>query len=745
MRSPLLLTLGFVCLTVAHAQTTATPTISLATGTYTMPQNTTISDGTSGASILWCYTGVGTCTPATSYSGSIYVDPTATETICANATASGHTQSATACAYYTNAASVTATPVISLPTGTYTMPQNTTISDGTSGASILWCYTGTGTCTPSTAYSGSIYINPTSTETICANATASGHSPSGTTCAYYTTASTPTATPVITLATGTYTMPQNTTITDGTSGASILWCYTGTGTCTPSTAYSGSIYVNPASTETICAYATASGHTQSSTVCNYYTASSGNGLNISYSNGQVTITTTLNADIFYTTDGSTATEASIKYEGPFAAPSGTTVKAVAVQMTSNGYTGVAVQNGQTSAGDWKTNLACHQSQCAPYVGYYTNPPALNYAPTSTDNTTSSGALGVQGIPTQLAMTTGQVAPTALGGATTANFNFTTQGYPNSSINGTGCNTKGQCGTAAYFGTQALWPYNTGSTGCDTCTSLVEDFYIWPGQNAGSVQNWELDMNSWVTLGNGSINDVYRGASMQCSINDGTWDYNGQNGSWYKFKDVVSSGYNHDCPLPTGTITAALNTSSCSFSVTPNATNSTVEPGMILWFKDNDEQVFVTSASGNSVTGCKRGYAGTTAAAHNSGAAYSGSVHVQYHVTFIPGYTGSCKLRQDPSTPTECVYIDYLKVNNFDVFNKSSYGTMTVDGQTVSKLYVDADTMSPTWPDRVFDQKQIDVAPSVGSTNSPVQVGEYVDQDNVTSSFGVLATQSYTVP
>jgi hypothetical protein len=167
--------------------------------------------------------------------------------------------------------------------------------------------------------------------------------------------------------------------------------------------------------------------------------------------------------------------------------------------------------------------------------------------------------------------------------------------------------------------------------------------------------------------------------------------------------------------------------------------------MILWFQDTNEEVFVSSVSGSTVTGCTRGYAGTTAASHSSGAAYNGSVHVQYHVTFIPGYTGYCHLRETPTTPAECIFIDYLTVNNFSVFNKSTYGTMVVDGKTVSKLYVDADTISNTYPDRVFDQKQIDVAAGVASISNPVQVGEYIDRDNVTASFGILASQSYTVP
>jgi len=264
-----LLICGFLGATMAQAETTATPSISPASGTYVMPRDATITDGTSGASIKWCFATTGTCTPNTSYTQSIYMDPASTETICAYATASGYTQSPTTCNYYTTETR-TAMPTITLPSGSYLMPQSTTITDGTSGASILWCFATTGTCTPSTAYSGTINIDPSATETICANATASGYTQSATACNYYT-AETPAATPAISLASGPYPMPQNTTITDGTSGASILWCYVASGTCTPSGAYSGSIYIDPASTETICANATAPGYTQSATTCSSYT------------------------------------------------------------------------------------------------------------------------------------------------------------------------------------------------------------------------------------------------------------------------------------------------------------------------------------------------------------------------------------------------------------------------------------------------------------------------------------------
>ena len=175
---------------------------------------------------------------------------------------------------YTIASTQTATPVITLSTGTYVMPTNTYITDATSSNGISWCYAASGPCTPDTAYTSgsSIYVDPASGETICANATATGYSESATSCASYVTASAATAQPSITLATGTYTMPTSTTITDSATGAAVLWCYVASGTCTPSTVYTGSIYIDPASAETICASGWAAGKGQSTAVCHTYTA-----------------------------------------------------------------------------------------------------------------------------------------------------------------------------------------------------------------------------------------------------------------------------------------------------------------------------------------------------------------------------------------------------------------------------------------------------------------------------------------
>jgi hypothetical protein len=634
----------------------------------------------------------------------------------------------------------TATPSITLATGSYVMPTSTTITDSTSGSSIEWCYVNSGTCTPATSYAGSIYVDPASTETICAYATASGYTQSSTVCNYYTTAIAKTATPVITLATGSYVMPTSTTITDSTSGSSIEWCYVNSGACTPATSYTGSIYVDPTSTETICAYATASGYTQSSTVCNYYTAEATSDISFSYSGGQVAMSTTLTgASIFYTLDGSTATEASIEYipGNPVTVAPGTTINAVAVLMTNGGNTGVTVQNGQVTSSNWKTVLSSSSTQSSPYVSNYITP-NIDYGPGN-----GTCANGVCGIPTQIGMVVNQTLPSAIGTGTTTNFNMTTENL-----------------TGAGGGLQVLWPYNVpgGTTGgCDSCSSMIEDFYIWPqftgtgasDINPGNVENWELDMNSWnVTIPTYG----YLGASFQCSIIDGGWQYNGQHSPGWT--NLSSTGFssmtkiNHDCQLPFGTLSAAItSTTQQSFSVTPNVTGSvtaaTVEPGMIV-LVDNEE-ILCTVSSGNTCTASQRGWAGTTPAMHSSGTLYTGSVHVQYHVTFKPADTSVCKLDGTSGAAVECVFIDYLIVNNVKYNFHNIYGEQTVSGVAgYSALTVPAYTYT-YGIDRVFDQKQIDVASGIGSTSSPAKVGEFIDLDNVTASFGVLASQSYVVP
>jgi hypothetical protein len=440
------------------------------------------------------------------------------------------------------------------------------------------------------------------------------------------------------------------------------------------------------------------------------------------------------ASIFYTLDGATATEGSIEYIPgvPVTVAPGTTINAAVVQMTSGGNTGVTVQNGQATQDDWKTVLASSSAQSAPYVSSY-NTPHIDYG-----TGVSGGDDGVQGIATEIGMLVNQALPSAIGGGTTTNFNMTTENL-----------------SGAGSGLQVLWPYNVSSGtpgGCDSCTSMIEDFYIWPQYSASinpaNVENWELDMNSW------KLGDTYGylGASFQCSIIDGGWQYNGQNSPGWT--NLSSTGFssmtkiNHDCQFPFGTLSTPITSGTQqSFSVTPDITDSvtaaTVEPGMIVLI--DNEEILCTASSGNTCTASQRGWAGTAAVTHAAGALYSGSVHVQYHVTFKPGDTSVCMINGKSGTAVECVFIDYLIVNNVKYDFHSIYGTQTVGGVSgYSALTNPAYTY--TYPvDRAFDQKQIDVKAGIGSVSSPAEVGEFIDMDNVTASFGVIGSQSYVVP
>jgi hypothetical protein len=159
---------------------------------------------------------------------------------------------------------------------------------------------------------------------------------------------------------------------------------------------------------------------------------------------------------------------------------------------------------------------------------------------------------------------------------------------------------------------------------------------------------------------------------------------------------------------------------------------------------DNEEILCTAASGNTCTSSKRGWAGTGATTHAPGALYMGSVHVQYHVTLDPGQN-ACLLNGKSGAAVECVFIDYMILNNVKYDFHALYGEQTVAGVPgYSALTVPAYIYTYP-PDRVYDQKQIDVKGGIGSPSSPVEVGEFIDRDNVTASFGVLASGSYFVP
>jgi hypothetical protein len=235
--------------------TAGTPTFSPPEGTYSGPQSVTINDTTNGT-IIYYTTDGSTPSPTTSaqYISSSPITVAYPQTVKAIAMASGCYPSEGSATY--TLPSRAATPTFSPPGGTYTVPQTITISDATPNATIYYSFSGTPT-TSSTVYSGPnsiTYYGP-----IEAIAVADGFSVSPTASATYVINS-QVATPVFSVAPGSYVTAQTVAISDATVGSTIYYAIN-TPATTSSTVYSAPIAVN--SSETIYVLATASGGTSS--------------------------------------------------------------------------------------------------------------------------------------------------------------------------------------------------------------------------------------------------------------------------------------------------------------------------------------------------------------------------------------------------------------------------------------------------------------------------------------------------
>jgi len=313
----------------------AAPTFSPIAATYTSVQSVTLSDTTTGATILYTLDGT---TPNTSVGGSTlqYSTPISVisnKTITAIATAPGFSKSATASAAYVINLPAAATPTFSPVAGTYAAVQSVTLSDATIGATIYYTTNGSTPTTASTVYSGPIAVN--STTTINAIATAPGFSQSAVGTALFTINLPATATPTFSPVAGTYTTTQSVTISDTTTSASIYYTTNGTTPTTSSTKFVNPIAVS--ANTTINAIALAPGFSQSAVATAAYTITPP-AATPTFSPVAGTYTTTQSvtindatsgASIFFTTDGTTPTTASTKFTTPFAVSSNTTINAIA--------------------------------------------------------------------------------------------------------------------------------------------------------------------------------------------------------------------------------------------------------------------------------------------------------------------------------------------------------------------------------------------------------------------------------
>ncbi len=367
---------------VASAQTVATPTFSLAAGTYSTPQTMTISDSTPGATIY--YSAIGSPEigdyGTVQYTGPInlvsFFNGYVPATLYAMAVATGYTQSATASEAFDF---VVGTPTFGPSGGTYSSAQTVTISDVTPGVGPnenLW-YTTDGT-TPnagSLVYTGPIPITASTTlQAISEYVTGYNNSAVGT--AIYTLQ---VATPTFSPAAGTYSTAQTVTISDSTSGATIYYTTNGSSPTTASPVYSSAITVS--STETLKALATETGYTNSAVGSAAYTLqvatptfSPAAGTYTSAQSVSISDTTT-GATIYYTTNGNTPTTASSVYSSAIAVSATETLKALATHSgVANSAVGSAVYTIQVATPGF-----------SPAAGTYTSPQTV----TITDST--SGA------------------------------------------------------------------------------------------------------------------------------------------------------------------------------------------------------------------------------------------------------------------------------------------------------------------------------------------------------------------
>ncbi len=345
--SQILMVLVIACSPVIGraATTVATPTFSLAAGSYTGTQSVTIADATSGATCYYTLTaGTTGTTPTTSsikYTSAISV--TASSVLEALCTFSGDTNSAVASAKYTITAPVVATPTFSPVAGSYTGAQSVTLSDATSGATIYYTVTagttGTAPTSGSTKYTGAFTVSATSV--VEAIAELSGDTNSAVASAAYTIT---VPTPTFSLAAGSYTGTQSVTIADATSGATCYYTLTaGTTGTTPTTSsikYTSAISVTASSVlEALCTY---SGDTNSAVASAKYTITAPvvatptfSPVAGSYTGAQsVTLSdATSGATIYYTvtagTTGTAPTSGSTKYTGAFTVSATSVVEAIA--------------------------------------------------------------------------------------------------------------------------------------------------------------------------------------------------------------------------------------------------------------------------------------------------------------------------------------------------------------------------------------------------------------------------------
>ncbi len=168
-----------------------------------------------------------------------------------------------------NATPVAPAPVITPASKTFTGTQTVTITDAIAGATIYYTTNGSEPTVNSTVYSSTNPPVVSSTETITATASPNGYVQSAPSSETYTLA-TAAATPVFSLAPGTYTGAQTLTIADSSPNPTIYYTLDGSTPTASSPVYSNPVVVPVSTSVTIQALAVSPGLTPSSVVSATY-------------------------------------------------------------------------------------------------------------------------------------------------------------------------------------------------------------------------------------------------------------------------------------------------------------------------------------------------------------------------------------------------------------------------------------------------------------------------------------------
>jgi hypothetical protein len=241
----------------------ATPTFTLATGTYYAAQTVSINDATPNVSIYYTVDGSTPTASSMLYAGGTIAVSTS-ETLKAIAVLYNYRNSAVATAAYKL---LTPSPTSSLKSGRYTTPETIALSDALSGASIYYTTDGsTPTVSSALLYTAPIVLNSDTTFTLKTIAVAPGFQSSGESIYSYTIDLISMA-PAFSPAPGVYGLAQIVTLSSTTPNAQIYFTTDGT---TPTTA--SDLYANPipvSDTQTIRAIAVTAGYANSVSTAKY--------------------------------------------------------------------------------------------------------------------------------------------------------------------------------------------------------------------------------------------------------------------------------------------------------------------------------------------------------------------------------------------------------------------------------------------------------------------------------------------